>query len=264
MSTSNQHAAPAPGGGEGDVPEPTYAERARTLLHLARAGTLSTVSRRHPGHPFGSLMPYALDAGGRPLLLISEMAVHTQNVTGDPRASLFVTQPGWTGDPLAAGRVSVMGHVGRVPASETAAVRGIYLARHEGAASWVDFGDFGFHRLEVSDVYYVGGFAAMGWIDAEEYGHAEPDPLGEAGGAVMEHMNRDHADALVRYARGLAHVEADAATMIAVDRLGFRLRVTSGDRVHAVRIAFPREVRTLSDARTVLIEMLRKLPEART
>jgi putative heme iron utilization protein len=116
----------------------------------------------------------------------------------------------------------------------------------------------------VVDVYFVGGFAAMGWIDGQEYAGAEPDPLGEVAPSILEHMNRDHRDALVKYARGLAHVTADEATMIAVDRLGFRLRVRSGDRLHAVRIAFPREVRTMTDARTVLIEMLRTLPEGTT
>ena len=69
-------------------------------------------------------------------------------------------------------------------------------------------------------------------------------------------MNRDHADALVAYARHFAGEAADEATMIAVDRLGFRLRLRSGDRLHAVRIAFPREVRSAADSRTVLIEML--------
>src|SRR5207245_11383039 len=46
------------------VPEPTYAERARTLVASGRTGVLSTLSRRRPGHPFGSLMPYALDREG--------------------------------------------------------------------------------------------------------------------------------------------------------------------------------------------------------
>ena len=270
-----QHAAPAPGPaepaasegrseapeGRSEAPEPSYAERARTLLHLARAGTLSTVSRRREGHPFGSLMPFALDGQGRPLFLISDMAVHTQNLHTDARASLFVTQPGWTGDPLAAGRVTVMGEVRRMPDADVAPARAVYLARHERASAWVDFGDFGFYRLEVQDIYFVGGFAAMGWIEGDDYRAAQPDPLGEVAGSIMEHMNGDHADALVKYARGLARVAADEATMIAVDRLGFRLRVKSGERLHAVRIAFPREVRTTADARTVLIEMLRKLPE---
>ncbi|MGA8764082.1 MAG: pyridoxamine 5'-phosphate oxidase, partial [Candidatus Sulfotelmatobacter sp.] len=56
------------------VPEPSFAERARTLLHLGRIGSLSTLSRKQPGFPFGSVMPYGLDDCGRPIFLISTMA----------------------------------------------------------------------------------------------------------------------------------------------------------------------------------------------
>ena len=74
------------------LPEPTYAERVRTLVTLTSIATLSTMSRKCPGYPFGSLMPYALDPEGRPLFLISNMAMHTQNLKTEPRASLFVGQ----------------------------------------------------------------------------------------------------------------------------------------------------------------------------
>src|SRR5262245_39256716 len=108
----NRHAGPPPDpSAPPPPPEPTYAERARTLVHRARSGTLATVSRRHSGYPFASLMPYALDETGRPIFLISSMAVHTQNLAGDPRASLFVPEPDWSGDPLAAGRITLMGGV---------------------------------------------------------------------------------------------------------------------------------------------------------
>jgi hypothetical protein len=71
-------------------------------------------------------------------------------------------------------------------------------------------------------------------------------------------MNADHADALVSYARVFGGVEADEAVMTSVDRLGFKLRVTHGGRRHSVRIAFPREVTTAGDSRTILIEMLQQ------
>ena len=105
-------------------------------------------------------------------------------------------------------------------------------------------------------VDFVGGFAAMDWVTAGDYRAASPDPLADAGPGIMDHMNKDHADALVAYARHFAREAADEATMIAVDRLGFRLRLRSGDRLHAVRIAFPREIRSAAESRTVLIEML--------
>src|SRR5207247_10684903 len=137
----SRHAEPPPPADTPPVPEPTYAERARTLAHVGRVGTLATVSRRHPGHPFASVMPYALDGAGRPVVLISSMAMHTQNLQADPRASLLVTQPGWSGDPLAAARLTLMGEGHVVPAEETKTARGAYLARHERAAYWVDFED---------------------------------------------------------------------------------------------------------------------------
>ncbi|HUO64950.1 MAG TPA: DUF2470 domain-containing protein [Terriglobales bacterium] len=252
----SRHAGPGPEAGPPPPPEPGYAERARTLVYLARSGALSTLSRRHPGHPFGSVMPYALDARGAPLLLISSMAMHTQNLEADPRASLLVTQPGWTEDPLAGGRVTLMGHATRVAAGERPVVRESYLARHPKAAFWVEFEDFSFWRIEITDVYFVGGFAAMDWITSEGYTAARPDPLADAAEDILAHMNRDHADALLTLARAHADAGAEEAIMLSVDRLGFRVRMKSGERLHAARVSFPREVTTAEECRTALIEMI--------
>jgi putative heme iron utilization protein len=254
----SRHAGPPRAGDAPTVPEPTFAERARTLAHLGHTGTLATLSRRHPGHPFASVMPYALDDEGRPLFLISTMAMHTQNLEGDPRASLLVTQPGWDGDPLAAGRLTLMGEARRLAPPDAAAARDRYLARHERARYWVDFEDFGFWRLAIADVYFVGGFAAMDWVTAADYAAASADPLADVAAGIVEHMNRDHADALVEYARHFAGEPAEEATMVAVDRLGFKLRLRSGERLSSVRIAFPREVSTAAQSREVLIAMLKE------
>jgi len=254
----SQHAGPPADPDVPVVPEPTFAERARTLLSQARTGTLATLSRRHPGHPFASVMPYALDDDGRPLCLISSMAMHTQNLAGDARASLLVTQPGATGDPLASGRVTLMGRGQRLAGDQAAAARPLYLAAHASAAYWVDFEDFSFWRLDVADVYFVGGFAAMGWVDAADYGAARPDPLADVAEGIMAHMNADHADALLAYARVLAGEDAEEARMVAVDRLGFKLALRNAERRWSTRIAFPREVRSAAESRTVLIEMARR------
>jgi putative heme iron utilization protein len=253
----DRHAGPpAPPGAPPPLPEPSYAERARTLVHMGRAGTLATLSRRRPGHPFGSVMPYGVDAGGRPLFLISSMAMHTQNLEADPRASLLVTEPHAAEDPLGSGRVTLLGEAGRVPAGEVSDARARYLARHPRAAYWVEFEDFAFWRLDVAEVYFVGGFAAMDWIGAGAFEAAAPDPLADAAAEIVQHMNRDHPDALLTFARVLAGESADRAAMRAVDRLGFTLRLESGDRLSGRRINFPREVRSAEEARAVLIEML--------
>lgn len=249
------HAGP-PSPGAPPPPEPSHAERARTLVHLGHTGTLSTLSRRHPGHPFGSVMPYALDEAGQPLFLISRMAMHTRNLEGDARASLLVTAAGAEEDALALGRVTLVGAAARVPGDEVAAVRERYLARHPRAVHWVDFDDFAFWRLDVAELYFVGGFGVMDWVDAPAYRSARPDPLAEAAAGIIAHVNRDHADALLAIARGLGGEAADEAAMIAVDRLGFRLRLRSGERLHGCRIAFPREVSTAAEVRAAFVEML--------
>src|ERR1044071_9922369 len=145
MSSSRQHNR-GPDLDGSDVPEPTHAERAKTLVHLQQTGSLSTLSRKQPGWPFGSVMPYGLDDLGQPFFLISTMAMHTQNLLGDPRASLLVTPPQSRSDPLGAARVTLMGTVTKVPREEVIKVRELYLARHTDASYWVDFQDFGFFR----------------------------------------------------------------------------------------------------------------------
>jgi putative heme iron utilization protein len=171
---------------------------------------------------------------------------------------LLVTQPDWSGDPLAAGRLTLMGEARKLAAAESAGARAAYLTRHARASYWVDFDDFAFWRLDVVDVYFVGGFAAMGWVEAADYRAARPDPLAEVAEGIMEHMNADHADALLAYARFFAGENADEARMVAVDRLGFKLHLRSAERRWSARIAFPREVTTAAEGRTVLIEMARQ------
>src|ERR1700727_1851291 len=122
-TSTNKHAGTGATGPP--IPEPSFGERARTLLHLGRVGSLSTLSRKRPGFPFGSLMPYALDGAGRPLFLISTMAMHTQNLQQDPRASLLVTQPEAEGDPLGAARVTVVGNAVKLDSPEVADARAL-------------------------------------------------------------------------------------------------------------------------------------------
>jgi putative heme iron utilization protein len=257
-STIGKHAGPGTASTQPAVAEPSFAERARTLLSLARVGSLSTLSRKQPGFPFGSVMPYALDEQGRPIFLISTMAMHTQNLKADPRASLLVTQKDADSDPLGSSRVTLVGNALQVPEPEVAEARSVYLTNHANSKYWVDFEDFAFYRLDVVDIYYVGGFGVMGWIPASEYISSQPDPLAPSMSEIIQHMNADHKDALISLARHFANIDSNEATMTAVDRLGFHVRLQTKDGVRGARIAFPREARDSATTRTVLVEMVRQ------
>ena len=97
----------------------------------------------------------------------------------------------------------------------------------------------------------------MGWISAEDYGQAQPDPLAEAAPGIIAHMNADHVPAMILLARTQVGYNATEATMTAVDRLGFFLKLKTAEGVKGARINFLREVTTAMDARKVLVEMVR-------
>ena len=186
------------------------------------------------------------------------MAMHTQNVQGDPRSSLLVTQPDTIGDPLGASRVNVA----RKYSAGACKAGGRW--KH-GNSTWlvmltantgVDFDDFSFYQMCVVDVYYVGGFGVMGWVSASEYCGAQADPLADTAAAIMQHMNTDHQDGLVLLAKAFSGIESQEVTMSSVDRLGFHVRLKTQDGMRGVRIAFLREVSSPAEARQVLVEMV--------
>ncbi len=247
--------------GSESVAEPIFAERVRTMLHRSRSGALSTWSAKLEGFPFGSLMPYGTSPDGSPTFFVSTLALHTKNLRRDPRASLLVAAEPGASDPLAAGRVTLVGEVGPVDEADLVAVRDEYLERHPASRAWVGFGDFSFQRLAVREAYFVAGFAAMGWIGGEELRAARPDPLADAAAGIVAHMNEDHAEALALYCRAFADLPATGARMTDVDRLGFRLRADAGGETHDLRLAFPEPVETPEATRKALVGMVREARE---
>jgi putative heme iron utilization protein len=243
------------------VPEPTHAERARTLVAGSNRGVLSTVALDPAGYPFGSVATYAIDEAGRPIVFVSTMAEHTRNVSADPRASLIVTEPFPEGsDPLAAGRVTMIGDLLEVSGDERPAVRDTYLAANPASAYYIDFGDFSFWRLELRSVRYVGGYGRMSWVEAADYAVAEADPLaGEAAVGIVEHMNADHAASLALMARVLGgRPDTTSAVMTAVDRYGFDVVAQGPSGRAALRLGFEDSVATPAAVRPAMIRLVER------
>ena len=122
----------------------------------------------YEGYPYNSVMPYVLDENGFPIVLLSDLALHTENIKDNPKASFIITQ----GDPFSGSRLTLLGEFVVIPEEECKAVREAYIAAHKDAEEWVDFGDFNFYKLDVKKVYWVGGFgseAYIGWLDIDKY-----------------------------------------------------------------------------------------------
>ena len=184
----------------------------RQLLRRARTCSLSTLNRGD-GTPYGSLANVATDVVGSPLILISRLAWHTQNLEMDSRASVLVGELPAKGDALTGPRVTVLGRFEPVDDSN---LRRRYLARHPQAAMYADFPDFSFWRLRPSSIHGVAGFGRIETLVPEAVFPfaAEIEALEIS---AIEHMNRDHGEAIHLYATKILKAPPGPWRVLAID-----------------------------------------------
>ena len=173
----------------------TAAEEARTLVAQGRTAALATSSA--DGSPWGSLVLYASLKDGTPVLCLSTLAEHGRNVTRDPRASLMVGESDVAGDPLDSGRVTLAGQLEEPQGEELHHARMAYKAASPASGLYGRFGDFTYYVLRIERVRWVGGYGRMDSTDPGAYHAAEPDPVAAGAAYAIEHLNDDHADALL-------------------------------------------------------------------
>src|SRR3978361_415214 len=89
------------------------AKLAKSLLRRSRQGALATLMVGN-GDPYCSLVNVASHCEGSPILLISRLALHTQNILADSRVSLMLDQRA-EGDPLAGSRIMLAGRAEQTP-----------------------------------------------------------------------------------------------------------------------------------------------------
>ncbi|KAK9290447.1 hypothetical protein L1049_008617 [Liquidambar formosana] len=67
-------------------------EEIRTVIDGSVRGMLSTFSQKHEGYPSGSMVDFACDVDGFPILAVSSLAVHTKDLLANPKCSLLVAK----------------------------------------------------------------------------------------------------------------------------------------------------------------------------
>lgn len=221
---------------------------AKRLMREARSGALATLMA-DSGDPYCSLVNVASAADGTPLLLVSRLAVHTRNILADPRVSLMLDERK-PGDPLEGARVMLSGTAAR---TDNADARRRYLARQPEAEMFAGFADFAFYEVKLKGAHLVAGFGRI--VDlkpadlltdltgAETLVAAEPE--------VIEHMNRDHADACRLYATRLLGAPDGDWRCVGCDPEGLDLQM---GRL-GLRLPFPQRVASPGVLRAVLKQM---------
>ena len=248
---------PAPLGEVAPAPRRTPAEEARTLVAQNRMAALATLSE--DGSPWGSLVLYAALEDGTPVLCLSTLAEHGRNITRDPRASLVVGEADVTGDPLDSGRVTLAGRLETPDGEELAVARSAYKSASPASGLYGRFGDFTYYVLRIERVRWVGGYGRMDSTDAGAFHAAEPDPVASGAAYAIEHLNDDHADALLLMAQKLAgHPDATAATCARIDRYGMDLQVQTPRGFAEARLAFAEPANRPGDLRAATVELAKR------
>jgi putative heme iron utilization protein len=123
-------------------------------------------------------------------------------------------------------------------------VRERYFRYFPSARPYEQTHDFTFFRLELVRVRFIGGFGQIYWVEPDEFATQNPFSFQQES-RIIEHMNKDHADALRHYSGGSSSV------MTGIDAEGFDLLV-SGKKL---RLEFDKPVQDMEQARQALIAM---------
>ncbi len=147
-------------------------EAARGLLSQTRAGALGTINS--DGSPLVTLVAVATMEDGTPLLLLSQLAAHTQNIFREPRASLLLEGESNDPDPMTAPRLSLNGKVLALNKDEIAAAKPRFIGKHPGSTTYDTELDFHYYRVAIESVRFnqgFGRFRKLGPHDLLTVGH---------------------------------------------------------------------------------------------
>lgn len=133
------------------------------------SGTLDSSHHQEP-LPFVSMLPFVVDKNGDIIFLISDLALHTNNIDENSNSSLMVIKPDVSGDFFNGQRATICGQTLLVESAEDIAESAkLYVDQFPKSKAWVDFGDFNFYRLKVDSIYFIGGFGIIEWVDIPQY-----------------------------------------------------------------------------------------------
>lgn len=247
-----------------DLPRPALA--VRNLMEQARFAHLCTVmSRMHhrrAGYPFGSLVDFTPDSMGHPIFSFSPLAIHTRNLLADSKCTLVVQIPGWSG--LSNARVTIFGDVYPLPADQQEWAHKQYITKHQQGASQ-QWGNFYYFRMQnISDIYFIGGFGTVAWVDVKEYETLQPDKIAVDGGEQnLKELNAIFSKPLKELLS--IETEVDDAALISIDSKGTDIRVRQGAQFNIQRLSFEvgHGVETLEEAKAALQKLISKGPRLR-
>lgn len=117
--------------------------------------------------PYVSLVSVARVGAASVAMLLSRLAVHTQNLTRTSAVSLLLCESTSSGiDPMSSGRATLIGELQRLSRDEEMNVREVFLQRHPNSRMVADFSDFAFYVLRVNVCHVIAGLGRIETVPA--------------------------------------------------------------------------------------------------
>ncbi|NUM76492.1 pyridoxamine 5'-phosphate oxidase family protein [candidate division KSB1 bacterium] len=148
----------------------------QNLARLIRMQRIAAFGTLREGAPLVSMILYAVSPDFAQFYIhASRLALHTQDILNDPRASLMIAETD-TGekDPQTLARVSIRGEVVAIPTthSDYAKAKTVYLEKFPDAAFNFTLGDFSIYKITPRTARYVAGFGKIFNLTVEDFKQA--------------------------------------------------------------------------------------------
>lgn len=148
---------------------------------------ISTISHEEKikNYPYGSITGFAVNDDGYPILALSDISQHSQNIKNNNSVSIVITDKMFNG--LNNRRLVITGNLKKInnnivnhnkydkydcdeiPSKKTLDYKQKYLTMHP-RAHWVEFPDIYMYVLNsIKDIYFIQGFGSAQKVDIEQF-----------------------------------------------------------------------------------------------
>ena len=212
---------------------------AKSILRTARFGALAVIET-DTGHPLNSRVGVTNDIDGSPILLLSQLSLHTKALQHEPRCSLLLGEVG-RGDPLNSPRVSLIAVADQISKKSGTQkyLRDRYLRQHPRAKLYIDFSDFSFFRVQVERANLNAGFGQFFALKREDLILSQNWLAGlqQQESEILRKSNESCKRSIKRYVEELGLNTKQAWKIISIDPDGFNL--SAGVEIVRVNFSLP-------------------------
>lgn len=228
---------------------------AKTILRSETYGVLA-VLEPESGYPLTSRVGVASDFDGLPILLLSQLSIHTQALNDDTRCSLLLGEIG-NGDPLSFPRLSLIGIAEKLTkkSEELEYLRTRYLMHQPNAKLYIDFTDFSFFRIHVERANLNAGFGQFFKLSGEEiiFQRDWISKLRILEEVITEKINQTFKKDVTEYVKNLGGDSSLNWKIISIDPEGFNLSADT----EIVRVNFSQPIHRINNFEREFFDKIR-------